>query len=546
MAAQSNINVAREFIMANKQALADMGVAAKELDKIFKSLEDDLDKLDKLNKDQLETYKKAVEFVRERAAVENEVTKQKKKQKNEETALDKQIKNSVNSINEKYNAGHKYLRAIPGIGKALSGVFDTFGPYIDQYNEFFEKSLRKTADGSTDKIAKTGAQKLGAAGKVGGSLLGAGILAFGKKAFDTMTELGLDMGQTVGLGFQVFFGEQLKAVTEEFGSINDSSLKLVGRMKLFSFLTGTSADDLAKTVGLMAATSNLSNEQLMSQIETTKQMAQQAGIPIKGVMADIAGNAEFTAKFMKDSGQNIMNAALHAKKLGINLGDVASISNSLLDFESSIEKQMEAQVLLGRNINVDRARQLAFTGDTEGLMKEVTRLAGSEAEFNKMNVIQREALAGAVGLSVEKLSALVRTEKAGNEETQSKFKWYVGIGAAAIGIASAIIGALTMGLGVKASLKGALKGGIGGGLVGAGIGASAHSIMNSSKVPKLAGGGIVNSPMLAMVGEKGPEAVVPLGAGGAKVDMKETNELLRALLGSSEKQVNRLGDIGTS
>jgi len=535
MAAQSNINVAREFIMANKQALADMGVAAKELDKIFKSLEDDLDKLDKLNKDQLETYKKAVEFVRERAAVENEVTKQKKKQKNEETALDKQIKNSVNSINEKYNAGHKYLRAIPGIGKALSGVFDTFGPYIDQYNEFFEKSLRKTADGSTDKIAKTGAQKLGA-----------GILAFGKKAFDTMTELGLDMGQTVGLGFQVFFGEQLKAVTEEFGSINDSSLKLVGRMKLFSFLTGTSADDLAKTVGLMAATSNLSNEQLMSQIETTKQMAQQAGIPIKGVMADIAGNAEFTAKFMKDSGQNIMNAALHAKKLGINLGDVASISNSLLDFESSIEKQMEAQVLLGRNINVDRARQLAFTGDTEGLMKEVTRLAGSEAEFNKMNVIQREALAGAVGLSVEKLSALVRTEKAGNEETQSKFKWYVGIGAAAIGIASAIIGALTMGLGVKASLKGALKGGIGGGLVGAGIGASAHSIMNSSKVPKLAGGGIVNSPMLAMVGEKGPEAVVPLGAGGAKVDMKETNELLRALLGSSEKQVNRLGDIGTS
>ena len=64
MAAQSNINVAREFIQANKQALADMGVAAKELDKIFKSLEDGLDKQDKLNKDQLETYKKSIEFAR--------------------------------------------------------------------------------------------------------------------------------------------------------------------------------------------------------------------------------------------------------------------------------------------------------------------------------------------------------------------------------------------------------------------------------------------------------------------------------------------------
>ena len=103
-----------------------------------------------------------------------------------------------------------------------------------------------------------------------------------------------------------------------------------------------------------------------------------------------------------------------------------------------------------------------------------------------------------------------------------------------------------MGTGVKASLKGALKGGIGGGIVGAGIGASAYGIMNSSKVPKLAGGGIVNTPTLAMIGERGPEAVVPLSAGGAKVDMKETNELLRALLGSSERQVNRLGDIGTS
>ena len=52
--------------------------------------------------------------------------------------------------------------------------------------------------------------------------------------------------------------------------------------------------------------------------------------------------------------------------------------------------------------------------------------------------------------------------------------------------------------------------------------------------------------MLAMVGERGREAVTPLGAQGVEVDMRETNELLRALLGSSEKQVNRLSDIGTS
>ena len=49
-----------------------------------------------------------------------------------------------------------------------------------------------------------------------------------------------------------------------------------------------------------------------------------------------------------------------------------------------------------------------------------------------------------------------------------------------------------------------------------------------------------------MIGEKGPEAVIPLAKGTGGFDMKETNELLRALLGSSDKQVSRLADIGTS
>ena len=59
---------------------------------------------------------------------------------------------------------------------------------------------------------------------------------------------------------------------------------------------------------------------------------------------------------------------------------VSSITNSLLEFETSIEKSMEASVLLGRQINTDRARQLALVGDQAGLMKEIQRIVGGEAE----------------------------------------------------------------------------------------------------------------------------------------------------------------------
>ena len=130
-------------------------------------------------------------------------------------------------------------------------------------------------------------------------------------------------------------------------------------------------------------------------------------------MKDLASNAEFFAQFAKDGGMNIINAGIAARKLGLEMSTVASISESLLDFESSIEKQLEASLLIGRQINLDRARQLSLAGDQEGVMKEILKQVGGEAEFNRMNVIQRKALADSVGVNVEQLSRLVRNNTAG-------------------------------------------------------------------------------------------------------------------------------------
>ena len=91
---------------------------------------------------------------------------------------------------------------------------------------------------------------------------------------------------------------------------------------------------------------------------------------------------------------------------------VASVTESLLDFETSIEKSMEASMLLGRSINTDRARMLAIQGDQAGMMKEILKQVGGEAEFNKMNVLQRRALAESIGVNVEQLSRLVRNNQA--------------------------------------------------------------------------------------------------------------------------------------
>ena len=47
------------------------------------------------------------------------------------------------------------------------------------------------------------------------------------------------------------------------------------------------------------------------------------------------------------------------------------------------------------------------------MQQEILRAVGGEAEFNKMNVLQRKALAESVGVNVEQLSRLVRNNTAG-------------------------------------------------------------------------------------------------------------------------------------
>jgi hypothetical protein len=161
---------------------------------------------------------------------------------------------------------------------------------------------------------------------------------------------------------------------------------------------------------------------------------------------------------------------------------------------------------------------------------------GGEAEFNKMNVRQRKALADSVGLSVEKMGQLVRAEEQNAQAAESSKGKYIMIAAIIGGIIGLIAGAL-IGSGIFAPigagvLSGAGVGLVGGVALGAGVGAL---------VP-MAEGGITKGPVNALVGEAGPEAVVPLPAEGVKVDldpltvhMRKTNQILESLLGETQK-----------
>ena len=253
------------------------------------------------------------------------------------------------------------------------------------------------------------------------------MMDFAGAAMDTRKELGLSLGasikltaQTKALGFAAkAYGldvENIKAaqtaIRGELGLSVQEAANLSLQFAKTAAFTGQNEQQLGKTLSIMESISDASREALLAQIETTGKMLELEGLSPGDIFKDVADNAEHFASFAKDGGANIFKAAAAAKKLGLNMDAVAGTTESLLDFESSIEKQMEASMLLGRQLNLDKARQLALTGDQEGMMKEVLKQVGGEAEFNKMNVIQRKALAESVGQSVENLSRLVRNQTA--------------------------------------------------------------------------------------------------------------------------------------
>tara|TARA_R110001632_G_scaffold66211_8_gene156446 strand:+ start:365 stop:2770 length:2406 start_codon:yes stop_codon:yes gene_type:complete len=120
------------------------------------------------------------------------------------------------------------------------------------------------------------------------------------------------------------------------------------------------------------------------------------------------------------SGDAMARSAVEAKKFGINLEQAESISKGLLEFESSIQNELEAELLTGKDLNLEKARGLALNGDAAGAAAEMLKQVGSSVQYGKMNVIQQESLAKAMNMSREELSkSLIESEALKNIGVES-------------------------------------------------------------------------------------------------------------------------------
>jgi hypothetical protein len=124
----------------------------------------------------------------------------------------------------------------------------------------------------------------------------------------------------------------------------------------------------------------------------------------------------------------LAESAVKAKQFGLSLEQAGDMAQSLLNFESSISSELEAELLTGKDLNFEKARLLALNGKTADAAAEIAKQLGTSADFGKMNVIQQEALAKAAGMTRDQLAqslieseALTKLSGVDGENAKEKF-----------------------------------------------------------------------------------------------------------------------------
>jgi len=198
---------------------------------------------------------------------------------------------------------------------------------------------------------------------------------------------------------------------EKMGTALKEDVNLMSQLEDVAGLTAEESQGILKySMGTGQSAKNVTKELMASY----KVQGLKSGLVLneKDAMRDIAKTSKATQLSYGGNAKELGKALAAAKGLGVELSKVEGISDSILNFEQSIEDELSAELLTGKDLNLEKARQAALNNDMATVAEEITKQAGSAAEFTKMNRIQQEAMAKAVGMNREELAGALMEQEA--------------------------------------------------------------------------------------------------------------------------------------
>jgi len=235
------------------------------------------------------------------------------------------------------------------------------------------------------------------------SIVSGDIFITSKKLNQAFRELSAELGFAADISGQTL--ETFTNLTQRLGLNTKEATQLTYLARLQGENTETTLNNASKTVSAL-------NRQ------------KGTAINIKAVFNDIANASAATVVSLGGSVNALAEASTKARQLGLTLGEADQIASSLLDFQSSIENELAAELMTGKQINLEAARYYALTNQTAKLTEEIGNNQELINAFATDNRLAQDAAAKALGLSREELGKMVMQQQflaLGAEAFRAKF-----------------------------------------------------------------------------------------------------------------------------
>jgi hypothetical protein len=354
----------------------------------------------KLAKDQIKEEERTIRLQESFSKNADKIIAQKQKEKdkvdqtiNAYKAIKKTQEDQIKNAEALLEAQRKQQSTIYAIKKIAGDIKDKFVAAFTPLSilttgfELFKKAAFTTSENVT-KIQKGLALSKDEAYEVRSSFNAIAIASDDIAVNEArIVEANAALGRQLGFNsrFTADLNVQFVKLTKQIGLSEEAA----GGLAKLSRATGITLED-AKNVAL----------------GTSQALSSQYGIQLdqREVLEEIGKISGQTLAFFKASPQAIAQAVAQAKLLGTNLGIASKQASSLLNFESSIESELQAELLTGRQLNLERARTAALTGDLTTVMQELNNQNIDFNKFSNMNAIAQNKVAEALGLSSDELA----------------------------------------------------------------------------------------------------------------------------------------------
>tara|TARA_R100000008_G_scaffold86447_1_gene79586 strand:+ start:12992 stop:15094 length:2103 start_codon:yes stop_codon:yes gene_type:complete len=363
------------------------------------------------------------------------------------TSVNKKAKETAEGFKAGLEKIGDMVKDVPVIGTSLGKVFDPFAAkagrvfdvaahrFSSRFTSSFQaaqkggagffKSFRAGVAGGTASLKSMS----GMLAKLGPMFIAMGLLAALALAFvgfqklegaakAVREETGLLNSQTKGLKGDIAavtkgtaglgasmedVGKAAAAFINEFEGIGKPSKEVLESTVALEKNFGVAAADGAKLNSIFQQLGGLSAEAAQYQVEFTTQLAAAAGVAPSKVIKDIAENSEAAAMHFSGSVQDLTKAAVQAARLGTSIGQASKVAEGLLDFNNSINAELEASAMLGQSVNFNRARELAATGDIVKSQQAVLDQIQGTIDLDNLNYFQKQKLAEAAGMEFSEI-----------------------------------------------------------------------------------------------------------------------------------------------